>query len=504
MTNKTFFTRLFIGTSLFFGIVFGAQAINITVPSAPSSGYWLTSTTTGAYISTTTSPMMIGHLLATSTTATSTFAGDIKIASSTGAIQTGNYPWYAKSGVALGASAVGFSFDTANDFANGTLGSKNFVIKNFGTEEFAIGEYNAGDSILWGRGMKVPIHASIGESATPLAKSILNIGGTVEGNGAYGMNFSVGLKPTGAFQTGAAFRMVATVQTGGVLPFYSGIQAILKNSGDAAWGATIGSLSPYIVQAGFQSTAGSSNLGAWVSSFQAVKGSYPGGIPTVWLAYEAHKETKAGIESIGFYDFGNDYSAVLLGNSYFSGTLKLGDQEGVRSYATALLELGAGSTAAQSAPLKFNSGALMTTAESGTVEYLSNRFYIRGSDGLSVNGNVGIGTTSPTARLTVSATSTTATSTFSGGLRFDSGKAIQVKVGANMNFGTTTLSGGTATVNNTQTQTDSLIFLSDCAEGGTLGSLSVGTRVAGTSFVINSSNALDTSLVCWNIYQPLY
>jgi len=58
---------------------------------------------------------------------------------------------------------------------------------------------------------------------------------------------------------------------------------------------------------------------------------------------------------------------------------------------TALLHLKAGTATANTAPLKFTSGALLTTPEAGTIEYLSNQFYIRGSDGLSVAGNVGIG-----------------------------------------------------------------------------------------------------------------
>jgi len=68
---------------------------------------------------------------------------------------------------------------------------------------------------------------------------------------------------------------------------------------------------------------------------------------------------------------------------------------------TARLHLPAGSATASTAPLKFTSGPLLTTAEAGTIEYLSDRFYIRGTDGLSVAGNVGIGTTGPNAKLTI-------------------------------------------------------------------------------------------------------
>src|SRR3990167_4965125 len=105
MTNKTFFTRLTIGIALFFGIVFGAQAINISVPSSPGAGYWLTSTTTGAYISTTTSPIMVGYVNATSTTA-STFP----YASTTALTVSGNsYLGTVSSGIWNG-TAVGVAY----------------------------------------------------------------------------------------------------------------------------------------------------------------------------------------------------------------------------------------------------------------------------------------------------------------------------------------------------------------------------------------------------------
>jgi len=71
--------------------------------------------------------------------------------------------------------------------------------------------------------------------------------------------------------------------------------------------------------------------------------------------------------------------------------------------ATAKLHLAAGTASASTAPLKLTSGTLMTTPEAGAIEYLTNRFHIRGSDGLSVAGNVGIGTTNPTDILTIDA-----------------------------------------------------------------------------------------------------
>ncbi|MDE2101607.1 MAG: hypothetical protein KGL39_30455 [Patescibacteria group bacterium] len=43
-------------------------------------------------------------------------------------------------------------------------------------------------------------------------------------------------------------------------------------------------------------------------------------------------------------------------------------------------------------------------------------------------------------------------------------------------------------------------YLTHCTASGTIGILSVGTITAGTSFVINSTSATDTSTVCWSIF----
>lgn len=47
-----------------------------------------------------------------------------------------------------------------------------------------------------------------------------------------------------------------------------------------------------------------------------------------------------------------------------------------------------GTATAGTAPLKFTSGTLLATPEAGTIEYLSGKFYIRGTDSLSVAGTV--------------------------------------------------------------------------------------------------------------------
>ncbi len=69
---------------------------------------------------------------------------------------------------------------------------------------------------------------------------------------------------------------------------------------------------------------------------------------------------------------GGNYAIYSVGGSIYSGgSVGLG----VTS-PTAVLHLKAGTAAASTAPLKFTSGTLQTTAEAGTIEYDGTKFYI--------------------------------------------------------------------------------------------------------------------------------
>ncbi len=82
------------------------------------------------------------------------------------------------------------------------------------------------------------------------------------------------------------------------------------------------------------------------------------------------------------------------------------------------------------------------------------------------------------------------------------GKGLKVKQGTNATFGRATLAGGTVTVSTTKATTTMEVFLERRTAGGTLGHLSIGTVTGGTSFIINSSSATDTSAVSWLIVEP--
>ncbi len=63
------YAPVLIASVLTFGSI--AYATQISVPSAPSAGYGLVATSTGAYVSTTTDPWHVGSIYATSSAQTS-------------------------------------------------------------------------------------------------------------------------------------------------------------------------------------------------------------------------------------------------------------------------------------------------------------------------------------------------------------------------------------------------------------------------------------------------
>lgn len=78
---------------------------------------------------------------------------------------------------------------------------------------------------------------------------------------------------------------------------------------------------------------------------------------------------------------------------------------------------------------------------------------------------------------------------------------VLIVEGANTALGVATLVAGTVTVNNTKVSANTRIFTSHGVTGGVPGHLST-VITAATSFVINSSSALDTSTVFWMLVEP--
>ncbi|MFG3014312.1 hypothetical protein ACGFZB_28615 [Streptomyces cinerochromogenes] len=82
------------------------------------------------------------------------------------------------------------------------------------------------------------------------------------------------------------------------------------------------------------------------------------------------------------------------------------------------------------------------------------------------------------------------------------GKGLQVAEGTNAKAGVATMSAGQVTVSTTAVTANSRIQLTIQTPGGTVGSVYVNARTPGTSFVIKSTSATDTSTVAWLIVEP--
>lgn len=83
------------------------------------------------------------------------------------------------------------------------------------------------------------------------------------------------------------------------------------------------------------------------------------------------------------------------------------------------------------------------------------------------------------------------------------GKGLQVKTGTNSKMGVAVLVGGTVTVANTSVTANSRIYLTPQADGGTPGWPRITAKTVGTSFVITSSSASDTSTIAWHIVESI-
>lgn len=83
------------------------------------------------------------------------------------------------------------------------------------------------------------------------------------------------------------------------------------------------------------------------------------------------------------------------------------------------------------------------------------------------------------------------------------GKTLEIKTGTNAKIGTSVLVAGTVTVANTSVTANSRIFLTSQVNGGTPGFLRITAKTVGTSFVITSSSATDTSTIAWMIIESI-
>lgn len=124
----------------------------------------------------------------------------------------------------------------------------------------------------------------------------------------------------------------------------------------------------------------------------------------------------------------------------------------------------------------------------------TNEFNVASTGQVFANGNVGVGSATPGQILDVQGT-----------VRMSKlGTTLSIASGSNGCQGQATLASGTVTVSTTCAPSSSQgIFLQDATTGSlvNVGTPTVGTVTGGTSFVINSSNALDSSNVNWWILK---
>lgn len=81
------------------------------------------------------------------------------------------------------------------------------------------------------------------------------------------------------------------------------------------------------------------------------------------------------------------------------------------------------------------------------------------------------------------------------------GSGLKVAEGANAKQGIATLAAGTKVVANTSVTANSRIMLT-AQDNNTTGALRVSARAAGASFTITSSNAADSGVVAYEIFEP--
>jgi hypothetical protein len=172
--------------------------------------------------------------------------------------------------------------------------------------------------------------------------------------------------------------------------------------------------------------------------------------------------------------------------------------------ANQITTAGSGSTITFSIPAAFiapGSIASTTTITSGTA-LVATTTVTAGTGITSTTGNITATAGAVNAGTSMTATLGNITATNGNLVLSTAGNKLSIATGANASIGTSVaMTAGSVTISTTAVTASSKIFLTVNTPGGTQGTLSAPTAsiVAATSFVINSSNAADTSTVNWLI-----
>ena len=151
-----------------------------------------------------------------------------------------------------------------------------------------------------------------------------------------------------------------------------------------------------------------------------------------------------------------------------------------------------------------NAGAMSTSFNITCNNLLASTLVRAGAtSAFSINGRSQIKSSADGTMESFKADGTTYSQFLSGNHKLPTvGDGFYVKEGTNATMGRAVLVAGTVVVNTTKVTATSEIFLTNNVNGGTLGSVSVSARTAGTSFTITSTNVLDTSTISWIIIEP--
>jgi len=226
-------------------------------------------------------------------------------------------------------------------------------------------------------------------------------------------------------------------------------------------------------------------------------------------------------------------SKFIWGSSFANGNLRLnGTSNGTRGTSAVGIQTAGGYTTigstnvingaalsltggiAATAGLQVQGASPSTTGIGLEIEYLGGSGYVTaynrtGGAWLPLNirssvttftaGGTGLGVLNSTGwRLGDATAATTDKLEVNGSIKLaTAGNKLKIATGTNASVGTATLVGGTVTVSTTAALTASLIYVTVKTPGGTQGFLSVPTITNATSFVINSTSALETSTVNW-------
>lgn len=144
-------------------------------------------------------------------------------------------------------------------------------------------------------------------------------------------------------------------------------------------------------------------------------------------------------------------------------------------------------------------GATGITAATGNITATAgNIVATAGSVSAGTTVTAGTGVTATTGGVTATAGNITASN---GDVVISTaGKGLSMKAGSNARIGASVLVAGTVTNANTSVGANTKIFVSRSTLGGTPGHLSVVAN-AGSNFIINSSEAGDTSTVNWVLIE---